>query len=380
MVLKNLVPKQARKHSPYGPPTEEDRKKIKQLWANGGSFRDIAAELNIGWQRVRKTLISEGLWESEISREINTLYKSGLTVSAISCNLNISKPVVHSYLPYRGGKEYTVPLNQLSDTFDKFIDQMRLDEKAEGTINSYKVAYSRYAHNYDHISKSAMLEFKEWAKENYAPETVNRMCSGMNMFCKWLDAPEWCVRVERVKKIESVENIISLQQYNQLLQGLQEDGKTKWYYLVLWLGHTGVRPNDILLLTKDCLLTGYQDLTSKGRVRRIYIPKGLIERSKEYFIAMDNALLFPNYRGNKMTTQGLNEQLKRYCLKYGIPKEVSRPYSFRHFFAKQFLSHSSDLPLLADLMGHWRIDTTRIYLRKSLSEQLDALDQTTRQW
>lgn len=378
--LKNLVPKQARKHSMYGPPTEEDRKKMKQLWANGLSLSSIARELNIGWQRVRKALITEGIWENDTSKKANALYRSGASVSEIARKLNLSKPVVHSYLPYRPGKEYTVPFNQLSETFDKFIDQMRLEEKAESTIASYKVSYSRYAKKFDYINKTAMLEFKSWLKANYAPETANRACSDMNVFCRYMGFPEWCVRVDRIKKISSVENVISLEQYNRLLRGLQADGKTKWYYLVLWMGHTGVRPGDILILTKSCLNTGYQDVTSKGRPRRIYIPKPIIESSREYFNTVDNNLLFPNCRGEKMSEQGLNEQLRRYCLKYGIPKEVARPYSFRHFFAKQFLAHSGDLALLADLMGHWDINTTRIYLRKTLSEQLDTLDQAAERW
>lgn len=38
------------------------------------------------------------------------------------------------------------------------------------------------------------------------------------------------------------------------------------------------------------------------------------------------------------------------------------PYSVRHLYAKNFLEKYNDIALLADLMGHESIETTRIYL------------------
>lgn len=46
----------------------------------------------------------------------------------------------------------------------------------------------------------------------------------------------------------------------------------------------------------------------------------------------------------------------------------------RHRFAKNFLDRFNDLALLADLMGHESIETTRIYLRKTASEQQKIVD------
>ena len=48
---------------------------------------------------------------------------------------------------------------------------------------------------------------------------------------------------------------------------------------------------------------------------------------------------------------------------------VVYPHSFRHRFAKNFLEKYNDIALLADLMGHESIETTRIYLRMTAGEQ-----------
>ena len=50
------------------------------------------------------------------------------------------------------------------------------------------------------------------------------------------------------------------------------------------------------------------------------------------------------------------------------------PNSFRHRFAKIFLDKFNDISLLADLMGHESIETTRIYLRRTASEQQKIVD------
>lgn len=44
-------------------------------------------------------------------------------------------------------------------------------------------------------------------------------------------------------------------------------------------------------------------------------------------------------------------------------------------FAKRFLEKNQDIALLADLMGHESIETTRIYLRRTSEEQQKIVDE-----
>ena len=66
--------------------------------------------------------------------------------------------------------------------------------------------------------------------------------------------------------------------------------------------------------------------------------------------------------------------LKNYAVKYGLNEKVVYPHSFRHRYAKNFLEKFNDIALLADLMGHESIETTRIYLRRSSLEQQEIVD------
>ena len=67
-------------------------------------------------------------------------------------------------------------------------------------------------------------------------------------------------------------------------------------------------------------------------------------------------------------TELYNDNFQNYK-KYGIPKEVAHPHSFRHLFAIEFLKNNNNIALLADLLGHESVDTTAIYLRLSAQEQ-----------
>ena len=80
------------------------------------------------------------------------------------------------------------------------------------------------------------------------------------------------------------------------------------------------------------------------------------------------------YFGERITTRGISQQLKNYADKYGLDSKVIYPHSFRHLYAKNFLEKYNDIALLADLMGHESIETTRIYLRRTATEQQSLID------
>ncbi|VSN76012.1 integrase/recombinase, phage integrase family [Streptococcus pneumoniae] len=84
--------------------------------------------------------------------------------------------------------------------------------------------------------------------------------------------------------------------------------------------------------------------------------------------------LFLNKFNEPITARGVAQQLKNYADKYKMNPKVIYPHSFRHLFAKNFLAKYNDIALLADLMGHESIETTRIYLRKTATEQQNIVD------
>ena len=139
-----------------------------------------------------------------------------------------------------------------------------------------------------------------------------------------------------------------------------------------FLACTGARVSELIQIKREHIQLGYMDLYTKGgKVRRIYFPDYLCSEASGWMDSqnMGSGFLFRNRKGGAVSPRWINSQLKLRARQYGIPEETVYPHSFRHRFAKNFLARCNDIALLADLMGHESIETTRIYLTKSSQEQ-----------
>ena len=174
-----------------------------------------------------------------------------------------------------------------------------------------------------------------------------------------------------------LENVISNADYKYLKNQLKKDNNMEWYFVVWYLAATGARVSELIQIKVEHVHIGYFDLYTKGgKLRRLYIPKLLKEQTEKWLQEnnMDSGWLFKNRFGERITARGISQQLKNYAGKYGLNTKVVYPHSFRHRFAKNFLDKFNDIALLADLMGHESIETTRIYLRRTASEQRAIVD------
>ena len=174
-----------------------------------------------------------------------------------------------------------------------------------------------------------------------------------------------------------LENVISEADYDYFKKCLLKDKNYYWYFVIRFITATGARVSEVIQFKVEHVKIGYFDLYSKGgKLRRIYIPQKLqVEALKWlYSIGLTNGFIFKNKYGNKITTRGLSGELKKLGIKYGLDPKVIYPHSFRHRFAKSFLDRFNDISLLADLMGHESIETTRIYLRRTSTEQQEIVN------
>ena len=174
-----------------------------------------------------------------------------------------------------------------------------------------------------------------------------------------------------------MENVITLEEYERLLKGLMEDKNERGYWIIKYLAKTGARVSEFIRLTTSGLDTGYCEMWTKGKIRRIYIPQSLIDESREFFEKQESELLVTNRYGMQLSTRGIEQLVKNRCQKYGIRPEVAHPHSFRHLYAIEFLKYNSNISLLADLMGHASVDTTSIYLKLSREEQMRQFNEAS---
>ncbi|MDD6073442.1 MAG: tyrosine-type recombinase/integrase [Clostridium sp.] len=174
-----------------------------------------------------------------------------------------------------------------------------------------------------------------------------------------------------------MDNIISQRDYERLKRRLKQDGNLYWYFVVRFLGATGARISELLQIKIEDLSVGYLDLYTKGgKIRRLYFPRILCEEAIPYYHSqgIQSGFIFLNRQGNLISSRAIEMQLKTLAKRYHINPDTVYPHSFRHRYAKNFLKKFNDITLLADLMGHDSVETTRIYLTRSSQEQKELLD------
>ena len=259
-----------------------------------------------------------------------------------------------------------------------FVAWLREDEMSQNTIDQYSFSVREFFSKYDELTKANLIDYKQWLLNTRSPRTADVRCIAMNRYCVYAGKPELRIKTIKIHKAIATENVIKKAEYEKLLDCLEKDKDWRGYWLIEFMAKTGARVSELIQFQKKDLERGYCELWTKGKIRRIYIPDMVIEKSKAYFESINSNWLFPSYANSSksphLSARGIDEKLKSYAKKYGIRKEVMHPHSFRHLFGIEFVKRNKNIALLADLMGHESVDTTAIYLRLSAEEQAAALN------
>lgn len=260
---------------------------------------------------------------------------------------------------------------------EKFERHLRESNLSENTISSYMFAVKQYHEQYNEINKRNLKSYKVWLIESYKPKTVNLRLRAINCYLESIGKENLKMPFVRVQQKAFLENVISEADYEYFKKCLKNDDEIFWYFVIRFLAATGARISELIQIKVEHIKLGYLDLYSKGgKLRRIYIPKALQDEALSWLNEkhQESGFIFLNKYGDRITTRGISGQLKKLAVKYGIDPAVVYPHSFRHRFAKSFLDRCNDIAFLADLMGHESIETTRIYLRKTSTEQREIVD------
>ena len=251
-----------------------------------------------------------------------------------------------------------------------FEEYLQAQDYAANTISSYLFAAKQLEQNISPITNQSLLEHKEWLVSSFAPKTAN------NVYLDFLGYNGIRLKGVRVQQKPFLNNVISNDEYRRLRDGLTRDEDWFWYFVVRFLACTGVRVSELRKFEHAHVLAGHMDIVSKGqKLRRVYIPANLQTEALSWCTreGKTEGVLFGDR--SALTSRGIALGLKRAAERYDINPDVVYPHSFRHLFAKNFISKNPDIAFLADLMGHESIETTRIYLRRTAAEQRCAVDE-----
>ena len=254
---------------------------------------------------------------------------------------------------------------------------LRQENMSDNTIAAYVYAVNDYYSRKKELNKRNLLMYKSYLMETFKPKTVNLRIQALNKYLEYVNKTKLRLKSVKVQQRSYLENVISNADYTFLKNMLKKEENLEWYFVVRFLAATGARVSELVQIKIEHVNVGYFDIYTKGgKVRRLFIPKKLRDETLVWLQnnGRGSGYLFLNRFGERITTRGIAQQLKNYAVKYKLNPKVVYPHSFRHRFAKNFLEKYNDISLLADLMGHESIETTRIYLRRTSSEQQQIVD------
>ena len=260
---------------------------------------------------------------------------------------------------------------------EEFERHLRGTNLSENTKASYLFAVRQYNDQYGEVTQKNLRAYKVWLIENYKPKTVNLRLRAINCYLESVGKEKWKLPFVRVQQKAFLENVISEADYEYFKNCLKRDNELFWYFVIRFLAATGARVSELIQIKVEHIKLGHLDLYSKGgKLRRIDIPKARQDEALSWLAEkqQESGFIFLNKYGERITTRGISGQLKNLAARYEIDPVVVYPHSFRHRFAKSFLERCNDIAFLADLMGHESIETTRIYLRKTATEQREIVD------
>lgn len=260
---------------------------------------------------------------------------------------------------------------------EEFECYLRRKGYSPNTMASYVFAARQLCERLGTLTDEALLEHKDWLIGTYAAKTVNNRLIAINAYLDFVGYGGMRLAGVKIQQKPFLDNVVSNEQYEAMKSQLEHEGDLFWLFVIHFLACTGARVSELRRFTVEHVRAGHMDIVSKGsKLRRVYIPVGLQRDALAWLEAegRTSGEVFLGERGTVITARGIALGLKRVAVRCGVDEAVIYPHSFRHLFAKNFIKRSPDIALLADLMGHESIETTRVYLRRTAQEQRDEVN------
>lgn len=291
----------------------------------------------------------------------------------------------------------------MEDYINRFIDYLAVERGlAKNTLESYGRDLRQFQgylvdqenKKLEEANQATILGYLNNLKnQRKAVSTISRNVAAIKSFYQYLVQETYLsldptVKIETPKIEKKLPKILSIMEVEELLKqpsskvpsGMRDKAMLELLYA------TGIRVSEIISLNiSDVNLDmGYIKCYGKGSKERLvplgsiavksvheYVNKGRPQIVRTY----EEATLFVNHHGNRLTRQGFWKIIKKYAHQANITKEIT-PHTLRHSFATHLLENGADLRSVQEMLGHADISTTQIYTQVTKNQLKEVYDRT----
>ena len=281
---------------------------------------------------------------------------------------------------------------------------------SENTASSYRIAIKQYRNwcqeNFDWsmddlVEKSTKREARLYLtylenNTDLSPYSVNVKHSALDSFFKYLcdldyreTNPFSNIRKANTKMVEQKCSYVTYEEYQLLLEATKvktpraknfEFTSHRDYFMIKLMFTCGLRISEVFDLR-------FKDIDWERRVivvigkgnkrREIPLSLNLIEAYNEYMTqrgtCAENDFVFVSYTGNQMNRKDGNKNLKKYCERVGIDKDITN-HSLRHGCVSYYIGHDVPIAKVSALVGHSNPQTTLTKYTHLTGEDLNFVD------
>ena len=262
-----------------------------------------------------------------------------------------------------------------------FERYLRTEERSSGTIEKYLRDVRAFAVwlNGRIVTKGTAGWKEHLLDRHYAPVTINSMLAAINAFFRfvgWEDCRVKFLKIQR-RMFREASRELSREEYDRLLSTAHTLGRDRLALLMETICASGIRVSEVRYITVEAARQGQTEIALKGKIRTILLPDKLCRKLLKYarHKKIASGEIFRTESGKSLGRRQIWAEMKQLCKYAGVAPSKVFPHNLRHLFATTFYRACRDISRLADVLGHSSIETTRIYLLTTGSEQVKQMDQ-----
>ena len=236
--------------------------------------------------------------------------------------------------------------------------------------------------------RDILMYIQELEGRGLSPHSINFYISAVSTFFKYLvefdyrDKTNPCDTVQRVSTqgVEQKQEYLTEDEYINLLQAIKvRTAKARKFEftsardtLLVTLNLTvGLRCSEALNLTVEQFNSDVISIIGKGgKLRKFKVTDEIRVRFNEYMEVRDQAfnngedseLLFVSVTGKELHVKDINKNLKKYCERCGIDKDITS-HCLRRSCATHYLQEGIPVAQVSRLLGHSNPQTTMRYYK-----------------